>query len=158
MTKHRPRRFSLAHIIRRLSVPIQLFWLALGAITNVLVPPLEDVGNAHTVSLSPETAPSLQATKRIGHVFQDYARYVIDCNSHSADVQQATRDEMHWFYVQTPEQSRAYSEELATNFADPLTVAWPNHAKLFFNNKGVAAHTSDACPGYPLDDPSVWSW
>jgi hypothetical protein len=83
---------------------------------------------------------------------------VIDCNSHSADVQQATRDEMHWFYAQTPEQSRAYSEELATNFADPLTVAWPNHAKLFFNNKGVAAHTTYACPRYPLDDPSVWSW
>jgi hypothetical protein len=116
MTKHRPRRFSLAHIIRRLSVPILLFWLALGAITNVLVPPLEDVGNAHTVSLSPEAAPSLQATKRIGHVFQDYARYVIDCNDHSADVQQATRDEMHWVYAQTPEQSRAYSGGTGNEF------------------------------------------
>jgi hypothetical protein len=82
----------------------------------------------------------------------------IDYDNHSADVQQATRDEMHSFYAQTPEQRRAYSEELVTNFADPLTVAWPNHAKLFFNNKGVAAHTTDICSQYPPGDPSVWSW
>jgi hypothetical protein len=87
-----------------------------------------------------------------------YARYMIDYNNHSADVQQATRDEMHWFYAQTPEQRSAYSEELVTNFANPVTVAWPNHAKLFFNNKGVAVHATDTCAQYPPGDPSVWSW
>jgi hypothetical protein len=53
---------------------------------------------------------------------------------------------------------RAYSEELATNFADPLTVAWPNHEKWFFNSKGVAAHTTDICAHYPPGDQSVWNW
>jgi hypothetical protein len=28
---------------------------------------------------------------------------------------------------------------MATNFADPMTASWPNWAKVFFNNKGVAA-------------------
>jgi hypothetical protein len=40
------RRPVLAHTIRRLSVPILLFWVALAAITNIAVPNLEDVGKA----------------------------------------------------------------------------------------------------------------
>jgi hypothetical protein len=80
-----------------------------------------------------------------------YERYMIDYNNHSAEIQQATQDQMHWFLSMNYADRRAYSEELATNFADPLTVAWPNHEKLFFNNKGVAAH-------YPPADQSVWNW
>jgi hypothetical protein len=87
-----------------------------------------------------------------------YERYMIDYNNHSSGIQQATQDQMHWFYSRTPDQRRAYSDDLASNFADPLTVAWPNHAKLFFNNKGVAAHTTDRCTQYPPDDQSVWNW
>ena len=87
-----------------------------------------------------------------------YQRYLIDYHNHSTDIQQATRDQMHWYYSQTPQQRRAYSEELVTNLADPLTLAWPNHAKLFFNNKGVAAHTTDICTQYPPNDQSVWNW
>jgi hypothetical protein len=30
--------------------------------------------------------------------------------------------------------------------------------KLFFNNKGVAAHGTDICMNYPPTDPSVWNW
>ncbi len=34
----------------------------------------------------------------------------------------------------------------------------PNWAKLFFNNKGVVAHGTKACPSYPAAvDPSVWT-
>jgi hypothetical protein len=87
-----------------------------------------------------------------------YERYMIDYNNKPPNVQQATRDKMHWFYSMDFAGRRAYSEQLATNFADPLTVAWPNHAKLFFNNKGVAAHTTDICAQYPPDDMSVWTW
>jgi hypothetical protein len=87
-----------------------------------------------------------------------YERYMIDYNNHSPDVQQATQDQMHWFYSMDYAGRRAYSEQLATNFADQLTVAWPNHQKLFFNNKGVAAHTTDICAQYPPDDMSVWNW
>ncbi len=87
-----------------------------------------------------------------------FERYMIDYNNHSTEIQQSTREHMHWFFSLTPNQRRAYSEDLVTNFADPLTVAWPNHAKLFFNNKGVAAHTTDICGQYPADDHAVWEW
>ncbi|MCV7226416.1 DUF5078 domain-containing protein, partial [Mycolicibacterium komossense] len=29
-------------------------------------------------------------------------------------------------------------------------------AKLFFNNKGVVANSTDVCMNYPPSDPSVW--
>ena len=87
-----------------------------------------------------------------------YERYMIDYNNKSPQIQQATQDKMHWFFSMDYAGRRAYSEELVTNFADPLTAAWPNHAKLFFNNKGVAAHATDACHGYPPADMSVWNW
>jgi hypothetical protein len=54
---------------------------------------------------------------------------------------------------------RAYSEEIATNiYGEPLVFRWPNWAKLFFNNKGVAARTTDICNQYPPGDMSVWTW
>ncbi len=88
-----------------------------------------------------------------------YERYMIDYNNKSPQVQQAARDYIHDFYAKTPDQRRAWSEELATNiYADPLAFQWPNHAKLFFNNKGVAANTTDICNQYPPDDMSVWTW
>jgi hypothetical protein len=48
-----------------------------------------------------------------------YERYMIDYNNKSPDVQQATRDKMHWFYSLDYAGRRAYSEQLVTNFADP---------------------------------------
>jgi uncharacterized membrane protein YdfJ with MMPL/SSD domain len=62
----------MAQTIRRLSVPIALFWLAVAALTNAVVPQLEEVGTAHRVSQSPQDAPSLQAMERMGKVFQEF--------------------------------------------------------------------------------------
>ena len=72
---HSPRRSfarTIARTIRWLSVPIVLFWLAVAAITNALVPPLEVVGKAHNVALSSPDSPSLQAFKHIGKVFNEF--------------------------------------------------------------------------------------
>ena len=41
---------------------IALFWLGLAVVTNVFVPQLETVAESHNVSLSPQDAPSLQAS------------------------------------------------------------------------------------------------
>jgi len=54
-----PARGLIARTIRRLSVPILLFWLGLAAVTNVVVPQLEAVGEAHAVSMSPDDAPAV---------------------------------------------------------------------------------------------------
>lgn len=72
MSNQHERRPFVAHTIRRLSVPILLLWLALAAISNVLVPQLETVGEAHNVAMSPPEAPSLQAMKHIGKVFHEF--------------------------------------------------------------------------------------
>ena len=62
----------MSTFIRRFSVLIAFFWLALAMVTNVFVPQLEKVAQAHNVSLSPHDAPSLQAAKRIGKVFHEF--------------------------------------------------------------------------------------
>ena len=66
-----PRR-SVPRMLLRFSVPIAAFWLALAVVTNVYVPQLEKVAQAHNVSQSPQDAPALQASKRIGKVFQQF--------------------------------------------------------------------------------------
>jgi hypothetical protein len=87
-----------------------------------------------------------------------YERYMIDKHNKSPQVQQAAIDSAHYFYSLTPADRRAYSEQMATNLADPMTLAWPNWAKIFFNDKGVAAKETDNCAQYPPDDESVWDW
>ena len=85
-----------------------------------------------------------------------YERYIIDKHNKSPEVQQAAIDNAHYFFSLSPQDRRAYSEQMATNFADPMTASWPNWAKVFFNNKGVAAKETDNCAKYPPDDMSVW--
>lgn len=62
----------MSRALRRLAAPIILVWIAIAAITNVAMPQLEVVGREKNVALSPSEAPSLQAMKRIGEVFQEY--------------------------------------------------------------------------------------
>src|SRR5271156_3179331 len=86
-----------------------------------------------------------------------YQRYMIDMHNKSPDVQQAAIDRAHWFFALTPDERRAYSENIATDvFYEQLAFAWPNWAKIFFNNKGVAAKETDNCANYPPGDQSVW--
>ena len=88
-----------------------------------------------------------------------YERYMIDYNNKGADVQQAAQDRIHWFFSMDYAGRRQYSENIATDiYYEQLAFAWPNWAKLFFNNKGVAARTTDICAQYPPDDVSVWHW
>src|SRR6476620_8160537 len=75
MSHHTIQKNSVHRVpdsIRRFSVLIALFWLSLAVLTNVFVPQLETVAEAHNVSLSPQDAPSLQASKRIGKVFEEF--------------------------------------------------------------------------------------
>jgi hypothetical protein len=85
-----------------------------------------------------------------------YERYIIDKHNKSPEVQQAAIDNAHYFFSLSPQDRRANSEQMVTNFADPMTASWPNWAKIFFNNKGVAAKETDHCAEYPPDDMSVW--
>ncbi len=86
-----------------------------------------------------------------------YERYMTDYNNKSPEIHQAVQDRIHWFYSMNYPERRAYSESIATNIHyEHLTFVWPNWAKLFFNNKDVAAKTTAICTQYPPHDQSVW--
>ena len=72
MTDLRATRPRLARTVRLFAIPIILFWIVIAGITNVTVPPLEAVAEAHDVSLSAQDAPSLKAMKHIGKVFGEF--------------------------------------------------------------------------------------
>jgi Domain of unknown function (DUF5078) len=109
----------------------------------------------HRMIITTCTAEQILAAAR-DHAPIYYARYIIDKHNKPPEVQQAAIDSAHYFYSLSPADRRAYSENMATNVADPMTLAWPNWAKIFFNNTGVAATATDNCANYPPDDQSVW--
>ena len=84
-----------------------------------------------------------------------YQRYMIDYNNH-ANLQPAVINKAHWFFSLSPAERREYSENFYNGH--PLTFAWVNHMKIFFNNKGVVAKATDVCNQYPPGDMSVWNW
>nr|WP_197380831.1 MMPL family transporter [Mycolicibacterium mengxianglii] len=65
-------RPKLPRFIRMFAVPIVLVWIAVVALLNTVVPQLEEVGKLRAVSMSPNDAPSLIATKHVGKKFQEY--------------------------------------------------------------------------------------
>ena len=118
----------------------------------------DDYPIPHRMIVTTCTAEQIMAAARdVTPVY--YERYMIDYNNKSPEIQQASQDYIHDFFAKSPEDRRAWSEEMATNiYSDPLVFQWPNHAKLFFNNKGVAANTTDICQQYPAGDMSLWVW
>ena len=86
-----------------------------------------------------------------------YQRYMIDFNNHP-NVNQDVQNKVHWFFGLSPADRRAYSANFYAPQIDPLNLAWPNHMKIFFNNKGVVAHETENCQNYPKGDMSVWQW
>lgn len=87
-----------------------------------------------------------------------YERYMNDYRNH-ANFHQAVQDKAHWFFSLSPAERRQYSDHLYEgDVADPMTKAWVNNFKIFFNNKGVVAKETDHCADYPPNDMSVWDW
>ena len=86
-----------------------------------------------------------------------YERYMIDYNNRPPDIEQGARDRIYWFFSLDYAGRRQYSEDTATNvYYEQMATHWGNWAKLFFNNKGVVARSTDVCAQYPPSDPSVW--
>ncbi|MFZ0831861.1 MAG: MMPL family transporter [Mycobacterium sp.] len=124
---HNPRRTfgeKIAQTIRWLSVPIVLFWLAVAAITNALVPPLEEVGKEHNVAMSSPDAPSHQAFEHIGKVFHEF-----DSDSAAMIVLEGDKPlgaDAHRFYdslIQRISQDRKHVQHVQDFWGDPLTAA-----------------------------------
>ena len=113
-----------ARLVRRLAIPIAIFWLALAASTNALVPPLEDVGRVHNVAANSPDAPSLMASKRVGQVFGEYDSDSLVTLVLEGD--QPLGDEAHRFGDALVERMRAdpeHVQHVQYFWGDPLTAA-----------------------------------
>src|ERR1700682_810157 len=115
---------AIPRMIRLFSVPILLFWLGLTVIVNIVVPQLEVVGQDHSVSLAPNDAPSMQATKRVVQDFHEF-----DSNSSAMVVlegDQPLGDDAHHFYdglIQKLQADKKHVEHIQDFWGDPLTAA-----------------------------------
>jgi putative drug exporter of the RND superfamily len=128
MSTHQAERSSrtdrVADTIRRFSALIVFFWLGLAVLTNVFVPQLETVAQAHNVSLSAQDAPSLQASKRIGKVFQEF-----DSDSAAMIVLEGDQPlgaDAHHYYdglIKRLEQDTKHVQHIQDFWGDPLTAA-----------------------------------
>src|ERR1700748_2205810 len=119
MTNQQQSRPRVPHLIRRLSLPILLFWVALAAITNIAVPQLEEVGKTHNVALNSPDAPSLKAIKRIGQKVGEF-----DTDSSAMIVLEGDKPlgaEAHRFYdemVRRIEQDRKHVQHVQDYWGD----------------------------------------
>ncbi|MDD4866539.1 MAG: MMPL family transporter, partial [Mycobacterium sp.] len=119
-----PRMPVFARTVHKFAVPIVLAWVGLVVVLSVFVPSLDAVGEAHTVSMSPQDAPSMQAMKRIGKVFNEF-------KSDSAvmivlEGDKPLGDDAHRFYdqiVRKIEADKKHVEHVQDFWGDPLTAA-----------------------------------
>ena len=124
MSNQQSSRPFVPKTIRRLALPILLFWVALAAITNIAVPQLEEVGKTHNVALNSPDAPSLKAIKRIGQVFGEF-----DTDSSAMVVLEGDKplgEDAHRFYdemVRKLEQDKKHVEHVQDFWGDTLTAA-----------------------------------
>ncbi len=118
------KRSRIAHVIRVLSVPILLGWLALMVLTNALVPSLEEVGEANTVSMNAHDAPAFIAMQRTGANFQEF-----DSDSNAMVILEGDKPlgaDAHRYYDELIKRFRAdpaHIEHVADFWSDPLTAA-----------------------------------
>ncbi len=122
--EQKPARPSIPHTIRRLSVPILLFWIALAAVTNIAVPQLEEVGKVHNVALNSPDAPSLKAIKQIGQTFHEF-----DTDSQAMIVLEGDQPlgaDAHKYYdslIRKFEQDKKHVQHVQDYWGDTLTAA-----------------------------------
>ena len=117
-------RSGIAKVIRVLALPILLGWIALTVLSNSAVPPLEKVGEEHTVGLSANDSPALISMKKIGADFQEF-----DSDSSGMIVlegDQPLGDAAHKYYdvlIEKLEADTAHVQHVADFWGDPLTAS-----------------------------------
>jgi RND superfamily putative drug exporter len=128
-------RPAIPRFIRRFAVPIILGWIAIIALLNVIVPQLDIVGQMRSVSMSPDDAQSVIATKHVGEVFGEYKS-----NSSVMIVlegQNPLGNDAHAYYDQIVKKLDAdtkHVEHVQDLWSDPLTGAGAQ------SNDGKAAY------------------
>ncbi|MGZ8745612.1 MAG: MMPL/RND family transporter [Mycobacterium sp.] len=132
--KHAARPF-IPRMIRTFAIPIILIWIAVIAVVNVVVPQLETVGQMRAVSMSPDSAPSMIAMKRVGQVFEEFnsdssAMIVLEGDKPLGDDTRAFYGEM----IRKLEADKKHVQSVQDFWSDPLTAAGAQ------SNDGMAAY------------------
>jgi len=122
MSESNISRSGVPRFLRLFCVPVLLAWLAITAVVNVVVPQLEAVGEANSTSLTPDDAPSLQATKLVGELFDEY-----DSNSSAMIVLESDKPlgaQDHEYYdglVADLRKDTTHIQHIQDLWGDPLT-------------------------------------
>ena len=135
MSATNAERSKIGHVIWVLAIPIVLIWFGLNILTSTVVPPLEKVGEAHTVGLSAKDAPAMIAMKQIGANFGEF-------DSDSSAMVVLEGDEplgtaAHHYYdglVAKLQADKTHVEHVADFWSDPLTAVGSQ------SNDGKAAY------------------
>jgi putative drug exporter of the RND superfamily len=130
-----PVRDRIPRFIRAFAVPIILGWIALIALLSMIVPDLDEVGKMRSVSMAPDDAQSVIATKRMGAIFNEYKS-----NSSVMIVlegQNPLGADAHAYYdkvVKKLDADTKHVEHVQDMWSDPLTGAGAQ------SNDGKAAY------------------
>jgi hypothetical protein len=152
------QRLPLARSVVRASIAVLGTAIATtGLSARAAADGTDDYPIPHRILVTTCTAEELLAAARDYEPVY-YERYMIDMHNKPPNIQQATKDKIHWFLSMDYAGRRDYSDNMYYNGVDPLWLAWPNHMKIFFNNKGVAAKETDHCADDSPGDQSVWDW
>jgi RND superfamily putative drug exporter len=132
--RHSARPF-IPRTIRTLALPIILGWILVIVVFNTVVPQLEEVGKMRSVSMTPNSAPSMIAMQRVGTTFKEF-----DSNSSAMIVLEGDKPlgaDAHSFYDQMVKKLQAdtkHVEHVQDFWSDPLTAAGSQ------SNDGKAAY------------------
>jgi putative drug exporter of the RND superfamily len=128
-------RPAIPRFIRKFALPIILGWIAIIVVLNTVVPQLDVVGQMRSVSMSPDDAQSVIATKHVGEIFGEYKS-----NSSVMIVLEGQKPlgaEAHAYYDQIVKKLDAdtkHVEHVQDLWSDPLTGAGAQ------SNDGKAAY------------------
>ncbi|MCV7136417.1 MMPL family transporter [Mycobacterium hodleri] len=135
MSDTSPARSKIAHFIRAFAPFIVLGWFVLTVVSNVAVPSLEKVGEAHTVSMNAKDAPSMLSMQEIGATFQEFSS-----DSNAMIILEGDKPlgaDAHRYYdelVKKLEADTAHVEHIQDFWGDPLTASGAQ------SNDGLSAY------------------
>lgn len=148
------RRPFVARTIHRFAVPIVFGLVALVVVLNATVPSLEEVGQERAVALSPSDAPSYEAMKRIGKVFNEG-----DTDNSAMIVLESTKplgENAHRYYDRLVARLRAetrYVRSVPDLWGDPLTAAGvqSNDGKAAYVEVNLAGNRGERLAGESIE-------
>ena len=150
----RTERSFAAGMVRKLSLPIILGWLAITLLVSIGVPSLEEIAKEHAVSMSTKDASSVKAMARIGEDFKQ-------SNSDSVAMvvlegEQPLGDAAHRYYDALIRQFRAdpkHVQSIQDFWADPLTASGAQSAdgKAAYVQLSLAGNQTEALSTESVD-------